>query len=243
MNQVINKSRKVSKRENPLISILINIVIPAVILVYLAKESYLGPKVGFIVAFSFPLGYGILDFFKHRKFNLISVLGVINVLLSGGIGLLKIDNHWFAVKEAAIPGIIGLMALGSLKTRFPLIRTLLYNKMIINTGRVDAELQTRQNVEKFNSLLYKSTLFISGSFFLSSILNYVLAKAIVVSQPGTAAYNQELGKMTLLSYPVIVVPSMIIMGFTIWFLLRGIKDLTDLKLENILVSGSKTVEL
>ncbi len=227
------------KKENPLISLLINIVIPAIVLYYLAKESYLGPTAGFIVAFSFPLGYGILDFIKRRKFNLISVLGVINVLLSGGIGLLKIDNHWFAVKEAAIPAFIGLAALGSLKTKYPLIRTLFYNKMILHTERIDKELETRQNAEKFNSLLDRSTLFISASFFLSSTLNYILAKAIVVSPPGTAAYNQELGKMTMLSYPVIVVPSMIIMGLTIWYLLRGIKELTDLNFENIFVGASR----
>jgi len=40
--------------------------------------------------------------------------------------------------------------------------------------------------------------------------------------------------MTLLSYPVIVIPSMIIMMFAVYYLFKSIGKLTDLKLENIL---------
>ncbi|MEZ5480118.1 MAG: hypothetical protein R3E95_22345 [Thiolinea sp.] len=61
------------------------------------------------------------------------------------------------------------------------------------------------------------------------MLNYILAKLIVVSAPGTAAYNQELGKLTLMSYPVIVIPSMLVMMFAFWYLYRGIKKLTGLR--------------
>ncbi len=35
-------------------------------------------------------------------------LGLISVLLTGGIGLLELDPQWLAIKEAAIPGIIGI---------------------------------------------------------------------------------------------------------------------------------------
>jgi hypothetical protein len=62
----------------------------------------------------------------------------------------------------------------------------------------------------------------------------VLAKLIVKSQPGTTAFNEELGRMTALSYPVIVVPSMIIMIAALWYLFHRIKQLTDLDLEQIL---------
>ena len=164
------------------------------------------------------------------------------MLLTGGIGLLKIENHWLAVKEASIPAIIGFIAIISLKTRYPLIRTIIYNNVIIDTEKVNDELEKRQNTNLFNTLLNKSTIFISLSFFLSSILNYTLAKIIVISLPGTAEYNQELGKMTMLSYPVIVVPSMIVMGFTIWYIFHGIKKLTDLNLEQILKTSSKTTK-
>lgn len=231
-----------NKQENPFWSIILNVVVPAIILYYFSDDKYLGPKVGFVLAFSFPLSYGLYDFINRKRFNFISALGVVNVLLTGGIGLLEIDNHWLAVKEASIPAIIGLFALISLKTKYPLIRTILYNDLVMNTERINAELERSQNTRNFDSLLSKSTIILSASFFLSSFLNFVLAKSIVISPPGSPGYNQELGRMTLLSYPVIVVPSMIVMGFTIWYLFHGIKRLTDLNLEQILRTGTKPIE-
>ncbi|HPQ95059.1 MAG TPA: MFS transporter, partial [Thiolinea sp.] len=85
----------------------------------------------------------------------------------------------------------------------------------------------------FDTLLVRTTVILSSSFLLSSILNFILARLIVVSEPGSEAYNQELGKMTLLSYPVIVIPSMLIMIFAFWFLYRGIRRLTGLEAEAI----------
>ncbi len=41
------------------------------------------------------------------------ILGIVSVLLTGGIGVLELDTQWLAVKEALIPGIIGVVVLGS----------------------------------------------------------------------------------------------------------------------------------
>jgi hypothetical protein len=51
------------------------------------------------------------------------VLGLVSILLTGGIGLLQLDTRWLAVKEAAIPGLIGLAVLMSTRTRYPLVKT------------------------------------------------------------------------------------------------------------------------
>ena len=74
---------------------------------------------------------------------------------------------------------------------------------------------------------------LAGSFFLSSTLNFILARMIVRSPAGSIAFNEELGRMTALSYPVIVVPSMAIMIVALWYLLRQIRGLTHLELEQI----------
>ena len=68
---------------------------------------------------------------------------------------------------------------------------------------------------------------------LSAFLNYVLAKYFVVSPAGTDAFNDELGKMTLYSYPIIVVPSMLIMFGIIRYIYISIKRLTNLESEQI----------
>lgn len=52
---------------------------------------------------------------------------------------------------------------------------------------------------------------IIASFALSTILNYVLASKIVTSPAGTEEFNQEVGRLTGLSYPVIAIPATLIM--------------------------------
>src|SRR5687768_7595101 len=110
------------ERENPLVNILFNIVLPAVILAKLSSPERLGPVNGLLLGLAFPLGYGIWDFARKRKANVFSVLGFVSILLTGSFGLMQLDGIWFAVKEAAIPLLIGLATVVSLKTRYPLVR-------------------------------------------------------------------------------------------------------------------------
>ena len=67
-----------------------NIVIPVIILVRFSGEDQLGPVNGLLVALAFPVGYGLYDFIVRRGFNPYSMLGFASVLLTGGIGLLKL---------------------------------------------------------------------------------------------------------------------------------------------------------
>lgn len=79
---------------------------------------------------------------------------------------------------------------------------------------------------------------LAGSFFMSSLLNYGLAKYLLISIPGTEAYNEELGRMTYLSYIVITIPSMAVLVGALFYLLRSIKRLTHLNFEDIFNDGS-----
>ncbi len=91
------------KQENLWLNLVFNIVAPVLVLSKLSGAHALGPKGGLVVALAFPLGYGGWDFAKRRKANFISVLGFTSVLLSGGLGLLKADGFWFAVKRRRHP--------------------------------------------------------------------------------------------------------------------------------------------
>ncbi len=227
-------ARPVAQRpENPWISLLINIAIPALVLMKLSGEEYLGPVYGLLVALAFPLVYGIQDAVRCRRLNFISALGVVSTLLTGGIGLLELDPKWLAVKEAAVPAVIGLAVIISTRTRYPIVRSLLYNEKIINIAAVDAALDAHNNHPRFERSLVTASWLLAGSFFLSSTLNFILARMIVRSPAGSIAFNEELGRMTALSYPVIVVPSMAIMIVALWYLLRQIRGLTHLELEQI----------
>jgi len=222
------------KRENMFINLLLNIVIPTVILTKFSGPEALGPQMGIVIALSFPIAYGIKDYFRAQKVNFFSALGVFSVAMTGGMSLLEIDPKYIAIKEAAVPAIFGLATLISLKTRFPLVRTFLYNDVVMATDKVEAALNERGNKAHFEQVLVNASWMLAGSFLLSSILNYILARVILVSPPGTEAFNAELGKMTALSFPVIAVPAMIIMMFALFYLFRNIKRLTELDLEDII---------
>ncbi|WP_374030368.1 VC0807 family protein [Bdellovibrio bacteriovorus] len=102
-------------KENGLLNIVFNIVLPVLILNKLSK--FIGPFWALVLALAFPLGYGAYDLIKRKKFNAFSALGLLNVLLTGGLALLGLHGFWFAVKEAAFPALVGLFVLGSAFTK------------------------------------------------------------------------------------------------------------------------------
>uniref|UniRef100_UPI00404920E6 hypothetical protein n=1 Tax=Cephaloticoccus sp. TaxID=1985742 RepID=UPI00404920E6 len=55
-----------------------------------------------------------------------------------------------------------------------------------------------------------------------------------MSPTGTEAFNNELGKMHLWSWPVIVVPSMGMMMWALWLFIKGLQTATGLKLEELM---------
>lgn len=221
-------------RNNPLIEALINIIIPVLVLSFLSKEQYLGNKLALIVALAFPILYGLKDLIFARKFNVFSFLGVLTVALTGGMGLMEIDPKYIAIKEAAVPGLIGLMTIISLKTPWPLVKTILFNEQIMQVDRIVTALDEHNTRAEFEKRMVVSTLLLALSFFISSALNYGLAKYVLQSPPGTEAFNSELARMMMLSYPVIVVPSYIVMLGALFYTYRSVRKLTDLTFEQIL---------
>lgn len=232
------KDARKPKKENLLLNVLLNIVIPTLILMKLSGEQHLGTQWAVVVALAFPITYGLRDFIINRKFNLFSALGFISVLLTGGISLLQLDPQYIAIKEAAIPGLIGLVTLISIKTRYPLVKTFLYNDTVLKVDKIAAALKKHGTEAEFEKTLRNSSYLVAASFFLSSALNYILAKILVVSPPGTEAFNAELGKMTALSFPVIALPVTIFMMGAMFYLFRNINRLTQLTLEDIINDGS-----
>ena len=146
---------------------------------------------------------------------------------------MQLDGFWFAVKEAAVPGLISVVVIGSLWTKYPLVKTILYNEKIINVEAVNHELEKSGNEVAFNKLLVVTTWLLALSFVLSAILNFVLAIVLLKSPTGTPEFNKELGVMTAWSYPVIAIPCMIVTMLALWKLLSGIKKLTGLEIEAI----------
>ena len=236
MSETIDTSSKIPKHKpRPLIDLLVSIVLPSVILMKFSGEQDLGAVGALVIALAFPISWGLFELIRYRKTNFIAILGLVSVLLTGGIGLLELDNEWLAIKEAGVPGLIGIVVLISTRTRYPLIKTLLFNPTVMDVEKIHERLQENGKEQEFDNRLLKATYFLSGTFFFSSAMNYIMAKWIVVSPAGTAAFNEELGQLTLLSYPMIAVPSMIMMVVIFYYLWRAINGLTGLTLEDIFI--------
>lgn len=223
-------------KTNPLFELLINIIIPSVILMKWSGPQDLGAVNALLAALAFPLAWGARDLRQRHKVNLFAALGLVSILLTGGIGLLQLDTQWLAVKEATVPGLIGVAVVVSTRTRYPLIKTLLYSPALLDVARVRARLEARGAVSVFEARLQNATWMLGGTFFFSAAMNYFLATWIVVSPAGSAAFNEELGRLTLLSYPVIALPSMVMMLFVLYYLARGIHELTGLRLTELMHS-------
>jgi len=224
------------KKDSLLLNLAVNILIPTLILSKLSGEDKLGVEWAIIVALAFPIAYGIRDIKRSGKFSLFSILGIFSVALTGGMALLELPPQYIVIKEAAIPGIFAIATLVSLKTRYPLVKTFLFNDTIMQVDKVSAALEQNQSEAAFENALKNASYLMALSFVVSSILNYILAKVILVSAPGTEAFNAELGKMNALSIPVIAIPATIVMMFALFYLFKQIKKLTQLELEDILIT-------
>ena len=228
-------SNQAPKKQNGFFgNLAFNIVIPVVIMSNLSSDQYLGPAWSIVAALIFPIGYGLWDLKESGKVNAFSVLGIVSVILTGGISLLELPAEYIAIKEAAIPAVIGIAVLITQRTTKPLLKVLVLNEQIVNWDNLSQALEAKGTTSDFEGKMAISSYIVAGSFFLSSVLNYVWAKVILVSPPGTTAYTEELGRMTALSYPVIVIPSMIMLMGALWYLFAQIKKLTGEDLENFL---------
>ena len=230
------------RKSSPLIDLLLGIVLPSAILMKFSGEGDLGASGALVVALAFPLGLGLYELLRYRSSNFFAVLGLISVLLTGGIGLLQLDPRWLAVKEAAIPAVLGIAVLVSAQLGYPLIRVLLYNPKILDTEKIDGILRQRGYAAAFDLSLRNATYRFGGTFFFSALMNYLLATWIVTSPAGSPAFNEELGRLTLLSYPMIAVPSMLMMLGIFYCLWRRVHGYTGLTLEEVvapLAAGGK----
>lgn len=230
-------STQTKRPNNTLLELVFNIVIPSVILMKLSGAEYLGSVYALVVALIFPIGYGLYDFVKTKSMNFISLLGFVSTLLTGGIGLFELDVEWLAIKEAAIPSAIGLVTLVSGFWGKPLIAKILLNPMLFNLDLIYQTLSDLRKTAEFKAKIQRANHLLAITFVFSATMNYLLAKWIVVSPAGTAQFNEQLGEMTILSYPVIAIPSMIMLSAIMFYVVRSVTKLTGLTLEQIMNAG------
>ena len=225
-----------NKKSSPLFEVVFNVFLPSFILMKFSGEEHLGTGLALLVALAFPIAYGGMELIRNKKFNFIAALGFVSVLLTGGIGFFELDTRWLALKEALIPGLIGLAVLGSTFTRYPFIQKVIFTPALLNISLIEERLRQFGHQAKFDRCLMTSNYMFASTFAFSSAMNYFLVTWIVTSPAGTVAYNEELGKLTLYSYPAIAIPSLLMMLGIFYYIWRQVRGMTSLETEKIFIT-------
>lgn len=232
----------IPQQENGLLNIAFNILIPVLILNKVGKIT--GPLPALGLALAFPISYGIYDLIKRKKVNAFSILGLLNVLLTGGLAVLGLTGFWFSVKEAAFPALIGLFVFGSAFTKKPFIQSLFLNPSLMKTDVLQEKLAANNTTIQFHEHMKKATLWLSVSFALSAVLNFVLAQRIFTNidpslsaEAQSLALNDQIADMTLWSAAVIMVPSIIFLMAIFWYILKGVKTYAGMTTEELIREG------
>ncbi len=234
--------------ENPLLNIFVNVLLPIVALSQLSKSGdkswHIGPEYGMAVAVAFPFIYGVVFFFKNKKFNFYSVLGIISVLLTGFItihvwnedGSIKENaDLLFAIKEAAIPLMLGAAMLYSHRTKNPLIDVFFLNPDIFDITKIEETAKEKNTFNDYLAFRLKLTWMFASSFLLSSLLNFILAMYLLKDANDKESYNLAVGKVMGYGYLVIGIPLMIIMVGCLIYLMKTISRITGLTKEEFMM--------
>jgi hypothetical protein len=227
--------------ENPLLNILINILLPVIVLN--KGGQFLDPKMTLVVALAFPLVYGIQDYIRRGHKNYVSLLGVANIFLTGGLAMMKLEGMWFAFKEASLPLILGVLVLASRWSENPAAKVIFCNPHVLNMELIESKLAELRREQDFLGLLRRTTLWLSLSFLISAILNFVIAFMIFVEIDPTLeitaheqVLNEQIARMTWMGYVMIAIPLMLFSAVLVMTFLKRVSKLTEMPLNSLLKS-------
>ena len=245
-------SKAATPQENPFADIIINVLVPVLVLSYLSKEGdelwHVGPMWAMFVALAIPIGYGLWHYFKYRRMNVFSLVGLFSVVLtgaitiylwSGGASVRKNAALLFGIKEAVQPLVLGSLLLITHKMSKPLFNVFVYNDAIFDLSKIEAAIAERGAETEHKRLLWKATLLFFGSFLISSVLNlglafYFLGDLDPLSPDWRELYNSDVAKITGWGFVVIGAPIIVVGGCILWYLVTGLKRLTGLETDMIL---------
>ena len=233
-------------KENPFLNIGFNVLLPVLILNKAQKWTAieLSPVLILLIALAFPFCYGLKDLILQKKINVFSVIGLVGTALTGGLALLKLKGIYFALKEAGIPLALAAFGMASVWFKKPLMRWLIFESSLFQKERIQEKLQEKQTQTPFNQLMNQSTMALSLSFVLSALLNFIVALWVfkdidssLSELAQTEILNKQIADMTWMGYLFIALPLTLVMGALMLWIVKKLKLLTGLELEELMKSA------
>lgn len=200
-----------------------------------------GPLLALILAVALPVGYGIWDFVRNHHKNYVSLFGILSVLFTGGFALMKLEGIWFAIKEAAFPGVMAIGVFASSFSHRPLVRALFCNDQLLRMDLVESRLSDDDLAKRFHLLTQNATRWLAVSFVISSFLNFIIALKVftpLTQDPSSLAHsealNQQIAKMTGLGFVAIALPMMVFTGAILYVFLKRLSALTKIEINQLI---------
>jgi hypothetical protein len=226
-------------QDNPFLNLIVNILLPVMVL---NKGShYLGPRLALGIALCFPLGYGLQDYIRRKHKNYVSLIGMVNICLTGSLALMNLHGNWFAMKEATLPMLLGLLVLGSAWTNSPAAQLMFCNPQVLDMSLIERKLTELSRAADFQALLKRTTVWLSFSFFISSVCNGTLALRIfkdidpnLTEGAQSQVLNEQIARMTWMGFAIIALPLMIFSGTLVYFFLKRVSQMTETPMNSLL---------
>ncbi|HEY2574280.1 MAG TPA: VC0807 family protein [Verrucomicrobiaceae bacterium] len=223
---------------NALADLVLTVVLPSIVLEQLSDPARLGPAGALVVSLLFPVGFAVWCWWKHAGWNVFSIIGFITVLLSGGLGLLKLNVFWFAVKESAMTLALGMAFPISHLMGKPLINALLLQPHMINVSAMRTALSAPEKHDAFQDALRRGSWGIGFATILSSVGNFLLVLYLLRGkEPGSEAFVKGIGVLNWASVLVIGVPLCAVMLMVFVWLVRKIQSITGLDRADLMNPG------
>ena len=97
-------------------------------------------------------------------------------------------------------------------------------------------MQEKEKTGEYNKLIFSGTLLLAGSFFISMVMNYFLALHFLSDATGSQEdFNDGVAKLTGWGFAVIGIPMLVILMVTMWRFVSGLKNLTGMENDEILL--------
>ncbi len=234
----LSASQYSAKPANPLADLILTIVLPSLVLDQLSDPARLGPAGALIVSLLFPVAFAGWCWWKGTGWNLFSILGFITILLSGGLGLMKLDAFWFAVKESVMPLALGAAFPVSCWLGKPLINALILQPHIFNLRALNSALDSPEKLTRYRHTLLRGSWFLGIAAIISSIGNFLLALWLLRGkEPGSEAFVKGIGSLNWASAIVIGVPLCALMLAVFIWLIRQFQIITGLERADMMNPG------
>ena len=206
-----------------LLELGMNVVAPTVVLLFLSGDAYLGPELGLGAGLSFPLVHAGRSLWLKGSISPISVVAVISVLLTGGIGLLELEARWFVLKEGLISVLFAVLTVASLWSPWPAVEVMWW--MVLDEDKVRAALERQEQTDSFQDDLSRATWGFGAVMLGAALATWLLAWFLVTADAGSTEFNEQVGRYTFASFVAITFPSMGAM----YFVLNKLMDATETK--------------